>query len=124
MLSPLLRSQLEPVAHRYRRLQLWRGLPVCWGLSALVGVGLISIYHLSGWWSSLALPALAVATFVCAVVIWQKTRVLEPDFRWVARQIEQQNPELRALLLTAVEQMPKEGAEPLSYLEQRVIKEA
>ncbi len=122
MIAPLLQKQLEPVARRYRRLQLWRGLAVCWALAALAGVAVIGIYQLTGWWTSLALPLLAGATLAGAVMVWRGARKMTLDFRWIARQIEQEHPELHTLLLTAVEQQPQDGAE-LGYLQQRVIAE-
>ena len=40
MISPLLHELLEPVARRYRWLQLGRGLAACWALAALLAIAL------------------------------------------------------------------------------------
>ena len=123
MIAPLLQQHLEPVARRYRRLQFWRGLTLCWWLTALLGFGLIGLQGLTGWTFPLAIPALVVLAGGAAMVTWSRCRKLELDYRWIAQQVEQQNPELHALLLTAVEQRAPDGGE-LTYLQQRVIREA
>jgi len=46
------------------------------------------------------------------------------DHLALARQIEQENPRLHALLLTAIEQRSEAGAGRLHYLQERVIQEA
>jgi hypothetical protein len=123
MIAPQLQAQLEPVAMRFRRLQLWRGLAVCWGLTALAGAVFLAIYHFTGWRSSWSLPLLALAGVAGAFTVRRLVQGQATDFHWLASQIEQENPELHALLLTAVEQQAKSGGE-LSYLQQRVISEA
>ncbi len=123
MIAPLLQTQLEPVARRYRRLQLWRGLAVTWLLAAVAGGAVLGIHQLTGWWSPLTLPLLAGAAVTAALMVWRATRKMTLDLRWIARQIEHEHPELHTLLLTAVEQQPPAGAE-LGYLQQRVIAEA
>jgi len=49
---------------------------------------------------------------------------MHPDYRAVARHIERQNPDMQALLLTAIEQEPKGLGGQLGYLQERVIGEA
>lgn len=123
MIEPFLRSQLEPVALRHRRLQLWRRLAACWAVAALVGLSFILLERLTGWSSPLTLPLLALGTGLAAFIGWQRSRNWQPDFRQIARQIEQKHPELHALLLTAVEQEP-DATGGLNYLQERVVREA
>jgi len=123
MIAPLLKTELEPVARRYRRLLLWRGLALGWTLAALAGIGVLGLRELTGWPLPFAFPILLAAAVVATFEVWWRVRLAEPDRRWIARQIEAQHPELHALLLTAVEQAETSGAQ-LGYLQQRVIRDA
>ena len=106
MIEPFLRSQMEPVIRRYRRLLRRRGLAVCWGAGALLGFAFLLLYYLTGWSSALTLPFLGVAIGSATLLTWRRTQKWEPDFQQIARQIEQTHPDLRALVVTAVEQHP------------------
>src|SRR5437899_638811 len=124
MIEPLLRSQLEPVARRHRRLKLWRGLALGWAVAALIGGALILFQRASGLALPFVMPILALGAAVAAFVTWRRARQWQPDYRHVARQIEQHHPELHALLLTAVEQQPDPKTGKLNYLQERVVREA
>src|SRR5262245_39600643 len=124
MTEPFLKSQLEPVARRHRRLQLWRALALCWIGAAAVGLFFMLVHRLTGLASTLTLPLLAVAAVITAFLVWQRTRKWQPDYRLIARQIEQHHPELHALLLTAVEQQPDPVTGKWNFLQERVIREA
>src|SRR6185436_20132518 len=104
MIEPFLRSQMDPVIRRYRRLLRRRGLAVCWGAAALFAFLFLLLYQLTGWSSALTLPILGIAVGVATILTWRRTQKWEPDFHQIARQIEQTHPELRALVVTAVEQ--------------------
>lgn len=124
MIEPLLKSQLQPVAQRQRQ---WRGqwqLAVCWAVAALLGFLLFLSQRLTGLSVPGLMPLVGIATGVASVVIWRRTQRWQPDFRHIARQIEQHHPELHALLLTAVEQQPDEATGKFNYLQERVIQEA
>src|ERR1041385_241860 len=124
MIEPLLKTQLEPVARRHRRLMFRRGLTLWWGVVALAGLGFIFLSKQDGWTSRFTIPALLASALVGAVVIWRQTRRWQPDFHQIARQIEHQHPDLHALLLTAVEQQPDPQNGQLNFLQERVIREA
>ncbi|PYI84391.1 MAG: hypothetical protein DME26_13320, partial [Verrucomicrobia bacterium] len=124
MTEPFLKSQLAPVARRHRRLQLWRGLGFCWAGAAAVALLLVLLHRLTGWASTLTLPVLAVAAGIAALAVWRRTRKWQPDYRQIARKIEQHHPELHALLLTAVEQQPDPATGKWNFLQERVIREA
>ncbi len=117
-----LQARVERVARRQRRFELWRALSVCWAVSACVGFGVITLQRQSGWSSSLALPIVALAGLVSAIVLIASQRRAEPDRRKVACAIEACHPELDGRLLTAVQQQPKDGGE-LNYLQQRLLDE-
>jgi hypothetical protein len=124
MIEEALRKQLEPVVDRRRRLSLaWR-LSIYWLASALVGAALVGADRLWGWRSPLALGALCTAAVAATLWAIYRSRRLGPDYRAIARNIEQQHPDLRALLLAAIEQRP-EGPDGLfGYLQKQVLLQA
>src|SRR5262250_2139488 len=112
---PQLKSQLQQLATRRRRLELWSRLAGCWAAAALVGQVLIILQRESGWGSALALPAVGLAGVVTALAVTvRQQRRKEADWRELASQIEARHPELEGRLLTAVQQPVADGAE-LSY---------
>jgi hypothetical protein len=119
MIAPLLNEHLEPVARRYRRLQLWRGLAVCWALAGLLGVTLGAF----GLDYRVAVPLVGLIGFGSAMWLGFACLAAKPDPRWLAQQIELQHPELKTALLAALEQKPDADGQ-FSFLQQRVIAEA
>src|SRR5438093_110764 len=124
MIDRLLENHLKPIARDFWRCQLWRGLAQCWAAMALASVGAILLYRFAGWWAGWVAPMLITAAVGWALLIWLRWRRSEPDYRQIARQIEQEDPRLHALLLTAVEQHPDGATGALNYLQQRVVREA
>ena len=124
MIDRLLRSHLEPVARSSQKWQLWRGLAACWAALALAGWAAVQADHSHGWYSPLTFFALLAAGIAAAFVVIRHFRSKPLDYQAIARQIEQENPELHALLLTAVEQEPLSPGGQLNYLQQRVVLEA
>ena len=124
MIEKALRKQLRPIVNRRRRLYLaWR-LSVCWFISALIGIGLISANWLLGWNSPVANWVLCILTLLATVIVLFKFSHMHPDYRAVARNIEQQNPDMQALLLAAIEQQPQGLGGQFGYLQERVIGDA
>ena len=124
MIEQALRKRLQPMVNRRRRLHLaWR-LSVYWFICALVAIGLISADWLWGWKSSAANWALCVSTVLATGFALYKFFRHGVDYKAVARYIEQRHPDLRALLLAAIEQEPEESDGQFGYLQERVIGEA
>jgi hypothetical protein len=121
MIARLLQVKLDPVARRYRHWLLWRGLALCWFSAAIVGGALLLLHRQTGWGSANLAPILGVAVGVAVVWVWRRIHQGQPDWLRLARQIEEQNPELQALLLTAVEQKPDVHTGQFSYLQDRLI---
>jgi len=117
-----LQARLEEISGRQRQLRLWRRLSICWAVAACVGFAVIILERQSGWSSSLALPAVALAALVAAIRVTAKQRQIRADLRKVAGEIEACHPELDGRLLTAVQQQPKDGG-GLNYLQQRLLDE-
>ena len=124
MIEDALRRQLQPIADRRRRLHLAQRLAICWLICALVGAGTVGAAWLWGWGLSSATAALCIAAVLATGWILYRARRLQPDYRALARTIEQQHPDLQALLLAAIEQEPQGPDGQMGYLQQRVIAEA
>lgn len=124
MIEPLLQAQLDPVARRARRLRLWKALGWYWLFATFAGTALLVLAGLLLIPIWVALAAILCATVIGSFVVRRRVAVWQLDYQQIARQIEQQNPELHALLLTAVEQQPDGATGQLNYLQQRVIQQA
>ncbi|HWI58513.1 MAG TPA: hypothetical protein VNZ22_14910, partial [Bacillota bacterium] len=124
MTELLLRRSLEPVA---RREQIWRrrrAMAIYWVAAAALGVLITLFVHhqgLAGQWPALIFAGTAMAG---ALVLWRRISRAQPDYRQLARDIEQQHPSLHALLLTAVEQHPDPATGRLNYLQEQTIQQA
>ncbi|MEJ2704653.1 MAG: hypothetical protein P8Z79_19635, partial [Sedimentisphaerales bacterium] len=124
MIEQALRKRLQPTVNRRRRLHLALRLSVCWFVSIVIAAGLVGAYWLWGWKSPIANWALCVATVLVTIFILYQSLQMRLDYKAVARDIEQKHPDLKALLLTAIEQKPDRPGAPLGYLQERVIGEA
>jgi len=119
MIAPLLNEHLEPVARRYRRLQLWRALAICWALAGLLGIALGA----GGLDYRIAVPLVGLIGLGGALWLGFACLSAKADPHWLALQIEQQHPELKTVLLAALEQKPDANGQ-FGFLQQRVIAEA
>ncbi len=124
MIEKALRKQLRPIVNRRRRLYLMWRLSAYWFVSGIIGVALVSADWLLGWNSIIANWALCILTLLATVLALYKYSQMHLDYRAVARNIEQQNPDMQALLLAAIEQEPQGLGGQLGYLQERVIGDA
>ena len=124
MIDRLLKSHLEPLAKASQRWQLWRGLAVGWLALGLAGAAAIFWERAAGWSSPLVFFALCLAAVVSGILVARRFRARPLDYQALAREIERENPELHAVLLTAVDQQPLSPTGELNYLQQRVVLEA
>ncbi|MBW8039932.1 MAG: hypothetical protein FVQ85_08040 [Planctomycetes bacterium] len=121
MIEKALRIRFEPIVKRRRLLYLaWR-LSGWWCISALAALVLWGVHRFWGWYSPSLITGLCIATAVMSILIMYKARRIRPDYHAIARAIEQQHPEARAMLLTAVEQEPQGPHDQLGYLQELVI---
>ena len=118
-MDPVLHSRIRRAARRGRLEALTAQLTICWAIAAFAGAAFILIEQKLGWASLLTLPILSalVAGVACFIVVHWAYR--KNDDRKIAEKIEHRYPELKGLLLTAVQQ----GGAP-NYLQHRVIEEA
>jgi hypothetical protein len=124
MIEEALRRQMQPAVDRRKHVHLaWR-MAACWLVAGLLGVVLTGIAWLWGWRSPWTVMALLTGTLLVTVWGIYRSRRLQPDYRVLARNIEEQHPELQALLLAAVEQKPEGPDGQWGYMQRRVIGEA
>jgi hypothetical protein len=124
MIEKSLRKWLRPVVDRRKKLFLLRRLAICWSIAALAGAALITANRLWGFYSPMAIWGLFISTGLASIIAWYKSAHIEPDYKAIARTIEMNHPDLKATLLTAIEQEPEEAFGQLDYLQERVIGEA
>jgi len=122
MIHPMLQQKLATVFQRQRRLRLALYLALCWGVLAMLGLGIIFLRLPGAAASPLwILLLLLLGAIGVGGVVWHRKK--EPDWHDLAGQIEKAHPELNGLLLTAVQQQPMSDGQ-LHYLQQRVVREA
>lgn len=124
MIEYALRKRLQPVVRRRQHLYLARNLALCWALATAAGLALVAINWLWGWTSLWAVGIVGIATLLATWATVSRSRRFQPDYQAVAREIEQRHPDLKALLLAAVEQKPQGPDGQLGYLQKQVLKEA
>lgn len=123
MNDDFLKSRLRRVIRRYQWLGLWRKLALCWGGAALLAMVLVAIQRSTGWSSPLTLPAIFATAFAVALGLALDHFRAKPDYRWIARRVEERYPELNGVLLTAIQTSLTPGAE-IGYLQHRVLQDA
>lgn len=124
MIERALRIHLQPVVRRRRHLYLARTLALYWILASLAGLSLLVLNWLWGWTSPLAMGAVCLVAVLATILAVYRSSRFEPDYQVVARDIEQRHPDLKALLLTAIEQKPQGPGGKLGYLQKQVLREA
>ena len=115
-----LERHLDPLAQRQRTWRTRRALAICW----VVGLVVASALWALGVNSIATLPALVGVLIIAAVLAVRRANDWRPDYQDLARRIERDNPDLHAVLLTALEQEPDPKTGELNFLQQRVINEA
>ncbi|MHC4743547.1 MAG: hypothetical protein ACYS8Z_16660 [Planctomycetota bacterium] len=124
MIEEALRKRFEPIAKRRRQLHLAKRLALWWFISALAAFAMWCAYRFAGLYWPLAVGGLCIVTAAVTIIILYKTDRMRPDYRAMARAIEQQHPDARAMLLAAVEQDPIGRDGQMGYLQEAVIGES
>ena len=117
-------ARLRRVIRRHQWLRLARQLAVCWVIAAVVGMGLIWLQQQTGWSAPWTFPLLVALAGSTALTLAIRNARRQPDVRAIARVVEQAYPELRGLLLTAVQQIETDDEAEGSYLRYRVVQQA
>jgi hypothetical protein len=124
MIQDRLWLEVEKVAERYQRLRFWRTLAVGWLVAAILGVSLASMGIEWTRDASTVLPLLGGVVAVLVLVCSWLVTASAPGHDWVARQIENEFPDLRSCLLAAVEQQPALPDGRFGFLQESVIRQA
>ena len=69
MIEALFHARIRPVVRRQRRLQLWRKLAVCWGVSAAAVFAIALMQRATGFGSPLLMPLLGGASVLATLVV-------------------------------------------------------
>ncbi len=116
----LLKSALEPAVRQQRFFRLMLTLCASWIVLAAIAFALFKAGA-----EGFGVAALIVLAAIAArFVLRRRIEAWEPDYVAIARSIEQQHPDLHALLITAVEQRSESADGELHFLQQRVVAEA
>ncbi|HVR37199.1 MAG TPA: hypothetical protein VMS21_15260, partial [Methylomirabilota bacterium] len=118
-----LRSKLGQIVRDERRYRQWRALARWWLIASVAGIAVLAIVWVTDWRSPALWWVVAGFALAGAGMSWWRERG-EHDHRWVVARIERENPQLKALLMTASEQEPDAATGTLTYLQERVILEA
>lgn len=123
MISWLLEQRLRPAVIRHRRVALLWRLAAAWGIIALVALGLVAFRPFTGLAAMLAAAVLALATVGVSLALWLRHQRRPVNLSEVARALEARFPDLRGLLLTAV-QLPAGDLADTNFLQRRVLRDA
>ncbi|HEY0713008.1 MAG TPA: hypothetical protein VGF45_10065, partial [Polyangia bacterium] len=126
-LDDVLGEQLAPFVRRLRRLRLLNGLLVVVAAAALLAIVLRFLEENRGFSLGWAWALACVGLVGAAIWVWRREGQRAErgeDLREVARLIEAHDPQLGALLITAVAQAPREPGGRLGYLQEQLVRQA
>jgi hypothetical protein len=123
-MNAFLTARLRRVIRRHQWRRVSYRLAVVWAIAAAVGLVVLMVQAQFGWSSLYSFPAIAaLAACGAMLVVWRSVEE-RPNTRTIAHTIEKAYPELRGLLLTAVEQLEADDGGEGSYLRYRVLQQA
>ena len=123
MIAAELKQRLDPVLAKHEALRRWRALLFCWLGMAILAVVMLWQHKTTGWTSDRAWVVVVVLGFFGVVGILWRLRQTALDYRWLARKLEKDHPELQTSLLAAIEQKPEGANGDFSFLQKRLFKE-
>jgi hypothetical protein len=115
---------LEPIARRRQRSRLHGRMAATWLTAAAIGLFLILTHRWFGWAFPYSGWIVLGSALIGAIVAFVAVGRRKTDARDIAREIEQRQPELNALIQSAVEQEPDPATGELNFLQRRVIDRA
>ncbi|HEY0710224.1 MAG TPA: hypothetical protein VGG33_25660, partial [Polyangia bacterium] len=123
-LEDVLSDQLLPVARRLRRLRLLRGFAALLAVAAALAVLLRFLEEVRGYALGWAWTLLFLGIGAAAIGIVRQALRSGTDLREVARLIEVHDPQLGALLITAIGQAPAQPGGRLGYMQEQLVRQA
>jgi len=124
MMERRLQNRLGALELNLRRARLWRQLAFCWAATAGAELALLMIGSFTGWNLRLLWWAALIGGLTAAWKVRSRERRRPADFHALVAAIARENPEVRHLLSTAVEQEPQAESGRFGFLQLRVIEEA
>ncbi|MEO6568562.1 MAG: hypothetical protein ABIO94_07340 [Opitutaceae bacterium] len=122
-MNDFLKSRIYRVIRRQQWLRLSRKLTLCWMIAAVVAMALISVQLRTGWSSASSFPWLIGLVGLTSLALVIHSRRTRPDVNATAKKIEETYPELKGLLLTAVQQL-ESADQDQNYFQYRVTQQA
>ena len=124
MLERHLRIRLRPIAERARVLVLWKSLGWSWGLAFFAAAGLHWMRQHGEAHSFVPLAfVLILGVGGTGLSFFRFTR-FSLNYKEIAWRLVEKHPEVRSLVMAAVEQKPDQPGGELNYLQERVLEEA
>ncbi|MBC8350603.1 MAG: hypothetical protein H8E66_01365 [Planctomycetes bacterium] len=124
MIERRLVRQLEKAARRFRHLRVIVSWSVVWSLAAIAILVAFALNQSLAFYSPLSSTIIAAGAALVALVVGIFVMRTARDHHWVAQQVEDAYPELRAALLAAVAQRPHLQNGRFSYLQSTVIQDS
>lgn len=121
-MNDFLKARLLRVIRRHQWVRLARKLTLCWMVAAVSVMALMAWQQRSGWSASTVVTAIAALAVLVSIGLVIHSRRTRPDVHAAAEKVEAAYPELRGLLLTAVQQLEAKPSEQ-SYLQYRVTQQ-
>jgi hypothetical protein len=119
-----LQHQLGALEFQLRRARLWRQLMFCWAVTGGAELSLFALCRAADWNTRPGWWLVLLGGMAAAWMLWRRARGQPPDFRALIAVIARENPDVRHLLFTALEQEPDAQSGDFGYLQLRVIEEA
>src|SRR5690349_1131302 len=104
-MNDFLQARLYRVIRRHQWLRLSRQLTLCWMVAAVVVMGCLFLQRRTGWSPAWLVPTVTLAAGVTSLALVIHSRRTRPDLNAAAIRIEETYPELKGLLLTAVQNL-------------------
>ncbi len=123
MSDTALKTRLAPVMRRQRQLRFGYQMAICWAAAAVLGLGVLALERRGGWALPFAFEVIAFLGVGSAFLAILRSRRAVTDWRSAAVRVEERYPELKGLVLTAIQQETGHTGD-LGYLQGRVVRDA
>ncbi len=124
MLERHLRIRLQPIAERARMLDLWKNLGWTWGIAFFAVVVLHWMRQHGEAQSFTPLGMVLMVGVGGTGLSFYRCARFSLNYKEIAWQLVDKHPEVRSLVMAAVEQKPDQPDGRLNYLQERVLEEA
>ncbi|HRP06583.1 MAG TPA: hypothetical protein PLV87_16845, partial [Opitutaceae bacterium] len=120
MMDSFLHQRLRALFQRQRMRRIGWELAAVWAGGILAGGLALLLARSQGWTHTLVVPLLVALTAAAAVWLMVRRFLTPPDFRNLALRVEKSDPELKGLILTAVQQTQNSDGSTANFLHQEL----